>query len=346
MDDGTQFANGWGQPASRRVQAVLDQNPGTAPAEAGGSSEATKSMWLNMQVSGGVFSLLKESYVVESPPSNLPVDGAFAVKVFSNGDAVLKHFGMHDPRIVQGEPGYVGPTWRDTANFQLVVPYFKSVEKVDLIESATGDVKLSVDLSKYATALAPVALCKNLEVALDASGQATISAADVDDGSYARADGSVTLSIDKSQFTCADIGQNSVILTATDEEGSPGACTAIVTVKDTTPPVIESSSATPNMLWPPNHKMTKITVGATATDNCTPSPVCAISNVSSDEPVNGLGDGDMAPDWLITGAMTLNLRAERSGKGDGRVYTITLTCADGRGNSSNGTTSVAVPLNQ
>ena len=257
MDDGTQFANGWGQPASRRVQAVLDQNPGTAPAEAGGSSEATKSMWLNMQVSGGVFSLLKESYVVESPPSNLPVDGAFAVKVFSNGNAVLKHFGMHDPRIVQGEPGYVGPTWRDTANFQLVVPYFKSCERVDLIESATGDVKLSVDVSKYATALAPVALCKDIEVALDGSGQATISAADVDDGSYAREGGSVTLSIDKSQFTCADIGQNSVILTATDEQGSPGACTAIVTVKDTTPPVIESSAATPNMLWPPNHKMSK-----------------------------------------------------------------------------------------
>lgn len=346
MEDGNWFANGWGQPASRRVQAVLDQNPGTAPAEAGGSSEATKSMWLDMHVSGGVFSLLKESYVVESPPSNLPVEGSFTVKVLSNGDAVLKRFAMHDPRIVQGEPGYVGPTWRDTANFQLVVPYFKSCERVDVIEAATGDVKLSVDVSKYATALAPIAVCKDIEVALDGSGHATISAADVDGGSYAREGGSVTLSIDKSQFTCADLGQNSVTLTATDEQGSPGACTAIVTVKDITPPVIENVRATPNMLWPPNHKMAKVAVGVTATDNCTPNPVCAISTVSSDEPVNGLGDGDMAPDWLITGAMTLNLRAERSGNGDGRVYTINLTCTDKQGNSSKGATSVAVPHSQ
>ena len=64
MEDGNHFANGWGQPASRRIEGILDDNPGTAPAEAGPSGEADKSIWLNMNVSAGVFSLLEESYVV------------------------------------------------------------------------------------------------------------------------------------------------------------------------------------------------------------------------------------------------------------------------------------------
>lgn len=346
MFDGNFFANGWGHPASRRIEWFLGQNPGTAPAEPGGSSEATKSIWLNMRVSAGTFSLLEESYVVDSPPSYLPVDDSFAVKVFSNGNAVLKQFGIHDPRIVQAEPGTPpGPTWRDEANFQLVVPYFKSCGRVDLIESATGNLKLSVDISKYATVQAPVAICKDIVVALDGNGQATISAQDVDGGSYDPEGGPVTLSLDKSNFTCADLGENRVTLTVTDDEGAPGACTAIVTVKDTTPPVIKSSAATPNTLWPANHKMVPVKVTATASDNCGVKK-CSIISVTSNEPENGLGDGDTAPDWQITGDLTVNLRGERSGTGTGRLYTITAECADSTGNRSTGTVNVTVPHDQ
>ena len=343
MDDGTQFANGWGQPASRRIQAVLDDNPGTAPAEAGPSPEADKSIWLSMQVSAGVFSLLKESYVVAAPPNYPSVDDTFTVKVFSNGNAVLKNFGIPDPRIVQAESDTKGSTWRDEANFQLVVPYFKSCGRVDLIESATGNVKLSVDISQYATVMAPVAVCKNIAVALDENGQATISAEDVDGGSYDPEDGPIELSIDKPTFTCDDLGENVVILTVTDNEGAPAACTSSVTVMDNSPPIIKNVAATPNTLWPPNHKMVSSTVRATDTDNCDLSPDCAISNVISNEPVNGLGDGDMAPDWLITGAMTLDLRAERAGTGNDRIYTISVTCTDTSGNKSSQNVMVTVP---
>jgi hypothetical protein len=68
--------------------------------------------------------------------------------------------------------------------------------------------------------------------------------------------------------------------------------------------------------------------------------------VSSNEPENGLGDGDTSPDWKITGNLTLNLRAERSGKGSGRIYTITVKCADADGNSSSGNVRVSVPHDQ
>jgi hypothetical protein len=92
--------------------------------------------------------------------------------------------------------------------------------------------------------------------------------------------------------------------------------------------------------------MVRTTVVATAADNCDSVPECSITEVSSNEPVNGLGDGDQTPDWVITGDDTLYLRAERSGTGDGRIYTITVTCTDDFGNSSNGTATVNVQHNE
>lgn len=63
--------------------------------------------------------------------------------------------------------------------------------------------------------------------------------------------------------------------------------------------------------------------------------------VSSNEPVDGLGDGDQVPDWQIAGNLTVNLRAERAGNGSRRVYTISVGCTDASGNSS--TKTVPVP---
>jgi hypothetical protein len=57
--------------------------------------------------------------------------------------------------------------------------------------------------------------------------------------------------------------------------------------------------------------------------------------------VNGLGDGDTAPDWQIAGDLSALLRAERSG--NGRVYTLTVICRDVAGNSAQGTAIVRVP---
>ena len=74
-----------------------------------------------------------------------------------------------------------------------------------------------------------------------------------------------------------------------------------------------------------------------------PNPVCSLKSVTSDEPENGLGDGDTAPDIQITGPFAVDLRAERAGGGDGRTYTITVECTDVSGNISTGITTVEVP---
>jgi hypothetical protein len=279
---------------------------------------------------------------VAGPPSNRLNGDGFRVKVFSNGNAELEDFGIHDPRIIQAEDGYEGPAWRDETNFQLVVPYFPYCGRVDLIETLSGNVKLSVDLSQYATVIPPVANCKDIVVYLDENGEATITAEDVDNGSNDPEGGSIELSIDKSYFTCDDLGANSVILTVTDEEGAPAACTSTVTVVDDTPPEI-SLTVNPATLWPPNHRMTSVAVTPETVDNCDPSPACQIIQVQSNEPINGLGDGDSSPDWLITGGLSLDLRAERSGTGTGRIYTITVECTDYSGNTATANVDVTVP---
>jgi hypothetical protein len=81
-------------------------------------------------------------------------------------------------------------------------------------------------------------------------------------------------------------------------------------------------------------------------DVCDAAPTWKIVGVASNEPVNGLGDGDTAPDWLITGDHSLKVRAERSGKGSGRVYTITIQATDASGNAATATVAVTVPHDQ
>jgi hypothetical protein len=106
------------------------------------------------------------------------------------------------------------------------------------------------------------------------------------------------------------------------------------------PPTISNVSATPSTLWPPNHKLVAVTVNYTVADNN--GPVSATLSVTSNEPVNGLGDGDTAPDWEIVDAHHLRLRAERAGSGNGRIYTITIT-ATGSGGSVSRQVTVSVP---
>ncbi len=127
----------------------------------------------------------------------------------------------------------------------------------------------------------------------------------------------------------------------TDDCGNTTTHDQVITVKDNTPPVITNVSATPNVLWPANHKMRNVTINYAAVDNC--SPVTNVLSVTSNEPVNGTGDGDTDPDWIVIDDHHVKLRAERAGNGNGRVYTVTITSTDDCGNVSSTTTTISVP---
>jgi len=129
--------------------------------------------------------------------------------------------------------------------------------------------------------------------------------------------------------------------------GSTGAATSTQDIQtwtfDNPPVVISGVSVDKPVLWPPNHKMTDVTVSYGAT-GCG-SPACTLS-VSSNEPVNGVGDGNTSPDWAVIDAHHVQLRQERSGKGSGRIYTILIRCVDDAGDVATSTATVAVPHDQ
>jgi hypothetical protein len=141
------------------------------------------------------------------------------------------------------------------------------------------------------------------------------------------------------------IGTTTVTVTAKDAANNTTTKSFTVTVRDTTAPVISSLTASTPVLWSANHKMVAITLAAPATDTVGVASL-KIINVTSNEPDNGLGDGDTAGDIEVTGALTLNLRAERSGNGDGRIYTITVEAKDAAGNATTATVAVTVPKSQ
>jgi hypothetical protein len=108
-------------------------------------------------------------------------------------------------------------------------------------------------------------------------------------------------------------------------------------------PTFDNVSVTPNVLWPANHKYVTVTATVVASDNVDPNPVVRLESITSNEPDNGLGDGDTANDIVIVDDFHFKLRAERSGKGEGRIYTITYKVTDACGNVTFATVTVSVP---
>jgi hypothetical protein len=142
------------------------------------------------------------------------------------------------------------------------------------------------------------------------------------------------------------VGVTVVTWTATDASGNSSTATQSVTILDVEPPKITASVA-PDLLWPPNHKMVDITATVSVTDNCSADFV--LYSITSNEPDNGLGDGDK-PDDIQPGTSgdprtQFMLRAERSGMGSGRVYTIKYMAMDDAENTAWATVSVVVPHN-
>jgi PKD repeat protein len=89
----------------------------------------------------------------------------------------------------------------------------------------------------------PTAVCQDITVQLDATGTATIVAAEVDGGSTDNC-GIDAISVDQTVFTCAEVGPNVVTLTVVDVNGNVSTCDATVTVEDNVAPTANCQDVT------------------------------------------------------------------------------------------------------
>ena len=149
-----------------------------------------------------------------------------------------------------------------------------------------------------------------------------------------------TVTPSQASNTFFPVGSTTVTVTGLRLDGTSDSCSFTVAVNDTEIPEIGPVTVDKPLLWPANHQWETVTVNYDTDDNC---PLNCVLTVSSNESENGLGDGDGAPDWEVIDDHHVRLRAERSGTGSGRTYTITVTCTDPSGNSAVKTVTVKVP---
>ena len=103
-----------------------------------------------------------------------------------------------------------------------------------------------------------------------------------------------------------------------------------------------TTSAVPSILWPANHKYVDVNATVLASGN---TASITLLSVTSNEPDDGDDDGNTVDDIVIVDDFNFKLRAERSGLGTGRIYTITYLVTNTCGTTTTVTTTVTVPLN-
>jgi len=161
--------------------------------------------------------------------------------------------------------------------------------------------------------------------------------------------GNVSVNGSTANFSITNEGATTISFSATDNAGSQESPKQATVQLDKTPPTV-TCSLKPNVLWPADHKLVSITATVSVSDALSGPDGFVLQSVTSSEPDNGLGDGDQPNDiqGFAAGQPSTagQLRAERSGTGAGRVYTLTYQGKDRAGNVNTCTATVTVPHDQ
>jgi gliding motility-associated-like protein len=160
-------------------------------------------------------------------------------------------------------------------------------------------------------AVAPVVVTRPVTLQLNAAGTATLTAAQVNNGSSDNCS-IATLTVSPTSFTCANVGPNTVTLTATDASGNTSSLTAVVTVQDQVGPTVVTRPFT-------------VLLNAAGSATITPAQ---INNGSTD--TCGISSITVSPSTFTCANLGPN--------------TVTLTVTDVNGNVSTGTAIVTVTV--
>ncbi|TKB95137.1 immunoglobulin-like domain-containing protein, partial [Pedobacter cryophilus] len=172
-----------------------------------------------------------------------------------------------------------------------------------------GNVSTATAVVTVEDKVVPIVVTQNRTIQLDAAGNASITAAAINNGSSDNcAIASVVL--DKTSFTCENIGANTVTLTVTDVNGNVSSATAVVTVEDKIAPIVITQNRTIQLDAAGNASITAAAINNGSSDNC------AIATVVLDQ---------------------TSFTCEQVG-----ANTVTLTVTDVNGNVSSATAVVTV----
>ncbi|RYZ56040.1 MAG: HYR domain-containing protein [Sphingobacteriales bacterium] len=158
----------------------------------------------------------------------------------------------------------------------------------------------------------PAVVTQPVLVHLDAAGNGSVSASQIDNGSTDNC-AIAGLSLSKTSFNCSDAGQNTVVLTVTDEDGNVSSATATVTVVDAVAPVALAQNVTVQLDAAGNGSVTAAQINNNSTD------ACGIADLSVSQ--SSFNCSNVGPN------------------------TVTLTVTDVNGNSSAATATVTVEDN-
>jgi hypothetical protein len=139
------------------------------------------------------------------------------------------------------------------------------------------------------------------------------------------------------------LGATVVTCSVMDASGNLGSAQFTVTVTlANRAPVCSAAVPTIAELWPANHQLVTVGIlGVTDPDHDAFS--IRITGIFQDEPSRGLGDGDQPTDGFGIGSSQAQLRAERAGQGNGRVYHVSFTATDDKDDRCSSEVLVSVP---
>ncbi len=203
----------------------------------------------------------------------------------------------------------------------------------------------------------------NLGSSVGISGETVVVGASQDDGAAGSAQGSAYVFVrsggvwtQQQKLEASDaaeldffgdmvgISGEAIVVGARGDDGAAGSeqGSAYVFAPANQPPDCSGAFPSVSKIWPPNHQFVNVTIQGVTDPDGDPVTI-TIDQIKQDEPTDGTGDGHTCPDGQGIGSSTAQIRAERSGQGNGRVYTIFFTASDGNGGSCQGSVTVCVP---